>query len=507
MATFYYDSYSSDHINSQWIKHLQSNAYIRDIDGIVTKNRKELESTIRNASAEQAKAINQVCGRLDDGFAEISNHLKEINCNVSELRGEINAMAAMLDWKLSLLIEEQRLTNELLGNIAQILRIPDSQKQRVYHIEQGLKYLKNAILEEDVESDFYSDAFEGFSQAEKIERKDYITLNRIGQIYLYSKTFLNIPLAEEYFLKSAREAFAEFNAGGTTASNYLSPNIQESKNHRNPFKAATAEAYLYASRCCYLQRKREKAAELAGKAFSLIPEFTEAGFEQAKYLAANNKDSEAAQILSIVISKDRFFSIKAVNDQDLIKNPSILKLLETLQKSTITKAKQGLKQCVDQMRPNSQAKEIIGEIGDNISKNSYISGMKALDLLNAKYSFKYCTYSHGSETIYRTYVNPSQSIISFLEKENASPEQYKRALKEYMSQASETNAITFGLGGGALGFIIGLFKGCTVKEFSMDWGTFFISIIICGGLGALIGFLIGQASEPGLTDQNRPKSY
>jgi hypothetical protein len=78
--------------------------------------------------------MQRVCGTLDAGFSEVGQYLKEINCNVSELRGEITAMASMLDWKLSLLIEEQRLTNELLGNIAQLLRIPDSQKQRVYYI-------------------------------------------------------------------------------------------------------------------------------------------------------------------------------------------------------------------------------------------------------------------------------------------------------------------------------------------------------------------------------------
>ena len=179
MSTFHFNSSSGENINSQWTRHLQAQSYIADIGEIVSQNKKDMQATFQSASAEQRQALQQVCGTLDDGFREVSQHLQKINCNISELRGEISAMAAMLDWKLSLMIEEQRLTNELLGQVVQLLRIPDSQKQRAYHIEQGMKYLKNA-LREGIDSTFYADALEGFKAAERIERKDYITLNRIG---------------------------------------------------------------------------------------------------------------------------------------------------------------------------------------------------------------------------------------------------------------------------------------------------------------------------------------
>lgn len=499
MATFYFNSYSGESMNSQWIKHIQSSAYINDIDGIVSKNRRELESTIRNASSEQAKAINQVCGKLDDGFAAVSKHLIEINSNISDLRSEINEMAAMLDWKLSLLIEEQRLTNELLGKIAKLLRIPDSQKQRVYHIEQGLKYLKNAILEEDIDSSFYIDAMEGFKEAEKIEKKDFVTLNRIGQIHLYSKKFLNIPLAEEYFLKAARESFAESNVGGTTTSTFLSPqeNNESSYNH-NPFKVATAESFLYASRCCYLQQKLPNAIELAEKAYKLIPELFEAGFAQAKYLAANNKDFEAAEILKTVIDNDRLFSIKVLNDQDLSNKAAILAMLEFIQREAISKAKSELEKCTDIIGSNSNAKHIVDEIQLNISKNSYLSAMKALDLLNANYSFEYYTYRRGNRdtNISKIAVNNSQKLIEFIKCENSSPREYERVAKEIKDEVSSDTAFSYGFGGSAIGFVLGIFKGCTLKEFSMEWGTFFITIVICGGISALVGYLIGQGTEP-----------
>lgn len=120
---------------------------MRDIESAITRNRNDLQSVLISASEEQKKAFQQVCGTLDDGFRQVSQHLQEVNANLSELRSEISSMAAMIDWRLSLVIEQQRIANALLGHIAGLLRIPDSQKQRVYFIEQGLKYLANAMRE------------------------------------------------------------------------------------------------------------------------------------------------------------------------------------------------------------------------------------------------------------------------------------------------------------------------------------------------------------------------
>lgn len=510
MATFYYNHLSNENIYSQWTKHLQTNAYIGDIDSIIKKNRQELENSIHNSSSSQIKAINKVCGKLDDGFAEISNHLKSINSNISDLRGEINEMAAMLDWKLSLLIEEQRLTNQLLGNISKLLRIPDSQKQRVYHIEQGLKYLKNAILE-GINSSFFTDSLEEFKKAENIERKDYITLNRIGQIYLYSEVYLNVPMAEEYFLKSAREAFAEANAGGTPTSNNFSPvGLENNVYSNNQYKAASAEAYLYASRACYLQQKLTEAASYAEKAYNLIPEFVEAGFEQAKYLAANNQEIEAAKVLETVIEKDRFYSIKTLNDMDLSTRPAILGLLETFHENTIVKAKEKLNKCKSKMSSESRAAYVISDIENSIKKNSFISGMKALDLLSADYNIPLYAYSFinddSEKYIQRKTLNPKLKLSDFIDKENQSKTEYSTIAKEAKEQIVSSDKMT----GCALGGGIGIFILCgLVLGLGMDnlntWGnTIVLSIIgvaIFAPIGRYIGYLSAKNKEPKVIDK------
>ena len=383
MASFYWNSGKKEDIVTQWVDHLQHEAYVKDVKQIIEKNSQEISAAMKTGSAEQVQAINNVCGQLED----MNYNLQSIDYNISELRGEINAMASMLDWKLSQMIEEQRITNQLLGFIAQLLRIPDSQKQRVYHIEQGIKYLKNAFMENDVNSSFYIDALEDLKKAESIERKDFITLNRIGQVHLYSKEHLDFEKAEEYFLKSARESLAEANVNGTTVSNNLSPYGYETDVYsNNPFIAATAESYLYAGRACYLQRKLDKATEYAQKAFELVPEFLQAGFEQAKYLASNNKSTESANLLEQVISSDRHFSVKTVKDGNLISKTETTDLLEKLKVSSYNQAKEKLDELKKISRKDSQASAIISEISNHLSKNNYLSNMKGkIQVTNATF--------------------------------------------------------------------------------------------------------------------------
>ena len=541
MSTFHYNRFSGESANSQWSRYIQTQSYIRDIGDIVSQNRKDLQSTLNTASVEQKQAFQQVCGTLDNGFSEVSQHLQEINCNISELLGEISAMAAMLDWKMSLIIEEQRLTNQLLGQVVRLLRIPDSQKQRTYHIEQGLKYLKNAIRE-GIDSTFYADALEGFREAERIERKDYITLNRIGQIYLYSRQHMNIPVAEEYFLKSAREAFAEANASGSPAASpwvakvkqllavgdkinaiklvreATSLGLREAKDlvesgayaseaAASEYTVATAEAYMYAGRACYLQQKLPQAAAHASNAYRLVPEFVEAGFEQAKYLAANNQDDEAAAVLQTVISKDRYFAVKTLNDADLGTKKSVLRLLADFHAKATSKAKLEFRRCQDITTGSSEARPVLAEVEHHLSINSFLSAMKALDVLTAKHTLPYKEYRRGSghydessESIRRQTVAPSQTLAEFIRAENQSTKHLEKVTQEAKSELLKNRLLGFGSGGAAIGFVVGFFKACTPSKFSLDMGTWFGTLIICVVLGAVIGGVVGSITEPSVSD-------
>jgi tetratricopeptide (TPR) repeat protein len=498
MATFYWNSGKKENIIAQWVDHLQHEAYVKDVNQIIEKNSQEISEAVKTGSVEQVQAINNVCGKLED----MNFNLQSIDYNISELRGEINAMASMLDWKLSQMIEEQRITNQLLGFIAQLLRIPDSQKQRVYHIEQGIKYLKNAFMENDVNSSFYIDALEDLKKAENIERKDFITLNRIGQVHLYSKSHLDFAKAEEYFLKSARESFAEANVNGTTVSNNLSAyGYKTDVYSSNPFIVATAESYLYAGRACYLQNKLDEASEYAKKAFELIPEFLQAGFEQAKYLASNDKRTESVKLLENVISSDRLFSVKTVKDGDLISKNETTELLNRLKIDSYNQAKEKLNKLKSEASKSSNASEILSKIESHLSKNNYLSNMKALDMINSKYQLPYYENRHNGSMRYndmailRITVKPQLELSEFLKKENNSHRELNYLKDNLKQKLIKEEIMNFGKLGAGLGAVIGFFRGCTMKSFSMDSSTWLTTTIVVTIIGIGIGYLIANSTN------------
>lgn len=409
MAQFYYNRFSNESRESQWSRHIQNQSYVedvnksfrdntkqqtRDFSGIISQQTNEFNEAIRGASREQVLAIqestNAVCGTLNAGFELLSDNLQDISYSIDDLRSEVNAMSSMLNWKLSLLIEYQRITNLLLGNIAVLLRIPDIQKERQYHIEQGIKFLKNAIFD----TDFYEDSLGNLLKAEKIEPTDFFALHRIGLIYMYSPKHLELNKAEEYFKKAAKYAIAETNAGASITTNYLTgdldKNLAEQKPTVESIKFQAAESYMFAGRSCYIQGRLNEAADYANKGFNLVPQMVEAGFTQAKALAANNNDAQAAIVLEKVINTDRFYSLKTLSDLDLCPKPSVQLVLKKLQKEATDNATNILHNCKEQMISGSNATDYLNKIERLINKNTYLTSKKAIDLFEKVKEWKFC---------------------------------------------------------------------------------------------------------------------
>lgn len=386
MATFNSQTSSSDSLLPDWKAYLQNRPIINKIEDIVQTQTKEFNKSIEHSAEMQIQAFQQsmtgVCESLDSGFEMLSNNLSEISYNISELRSEINAMASMLSWNLSLIIEQQRITNLLLGNIAVLLKIPDIQKERQYHVEQGIKFLKNSIFDPD----FFEDALKNLLKAETIESSDFYSLHRIGLIYLYSLKHLDLVKAEEYFKKSAKYAIAETNSGASITINHLAGNLNQDLSVQNPtidsIMLQATESYLYAGRSCYLQGKFKVAAELAGKAYSLVPSFVEAGFTQVQALSANNDISEATEFLETVIRKDRYYSFKTARDLNLVNIPEISEVLEKLRQEAYGEASELFSRCQANLIPESMAKKEFDIVENLIIKKSYLHCKKAIDLIN-----------------------------------------------------------------------------------------------------------------------------
>lgn len=310
---------------------------------------------------------NKICGTLEEGFNHISeelisgfsnlgNGLDEINWRLNDVNEGISRLYGILDWKTDVLIEGQKITNLYLGKVTELLQIPDSQKQRGYHTEKGLTFLKNAI-EEGPKSDFYDDALDEFLKGYDIERKDYFNLHKLGFIHLNSINNLDVNKSNEYFKLSARYAKAE----------------------SKPQDAASA--LNYASRCNYILNNQSEAVILAKQAFEIEPMNPEFGYQYAKCLAIIGDEIKASEILKKVIELDKYFSVKVFADKDLIEKNSVVNMLNQISEELIglvSSEIESLKSLIVRGSPLSDELKKVEEIFTN---KNYLNARIAADFL------------------------------------------------------------------------------------------------------------------------------
>lgn len=396
MAAFSYNYYSGDSYMNQYRKYLQNQNYVNQIDNAIretgkmnaavvaiqTREVREVQNAIHSASQRHSEAIEQasdaICSTLESGFSDL-------NYSLEDIKDGINGLSNLVGHGFSLVVEGQKITHKYLGQIQNLLRIPDSQKQRVYHIDEGMKYLQNAFRQ-SADSEFYSDALEEFKKSEAIEKKDFFSLFHIGFIYLKSNKHLDPKTSENYFRNSARYYLAEALVSGTNVSNSL---LQSHKG----FLLEAAEAYLFAAEACYIQEKFSEATELAAEAWKTYPDMTKAGFMQAKYLAANKQANEAATVLEKVIRINRYLSMEVLADLDLTSKPEIINLIEKLRTEAVQEAKAKYELCSKVVLPNSIATEYLSSIDKLIKQETFLEAKEATDLLLAS---KTWTISSGA---------------------------------------------------------------------------------------------------------------
>jgi tetratricopeptide (TPR) repeat protein len=421
MAEFVLDLELKESQTSQWKRFLQEKSFNDDIlqsigslSNAVIGQGNKIQGTINKASKKQVDAINEgtraICGTLQAGFSSVNSHLQEVTDHLQGVKKELTSLYNLLDWKFSILIEQQKLTNLLLGNIAVLQKISNEEKQRHYYIENGIKFLKNSFFD----NSFYEDALENFLNAEKLEPRDYFVLHNIGLIYLYSPNLLNLNKAESYFTKAAKYAFVETNSGAITTNNHLradalSQDINEQGN-KDSIKYQAAESYILAGRACYIQGKFNEAAEFAEKAFSILPNMIEAGFLQAKSLSANNETNKSINILRRVLERDRYYSLKILSDFDLNHKQEVVNFLKKLNQETILEAEKYYSDCLESAIIGSVATDEILAIRDLIDKGTYLHVKEAIDkMLWIKNHRSFSSFNSKQEGTY----NPDITLIEF----------------------------------------------------------------------------------------------
>lgn len=269
------------------------------------------------ASSEQIKVINRLGYTLDAGINQVSNQISEANQSLSFLNRNID-----------ILIEQQKLSNLLLQNIAELLRVPDSQKERQHSIELGIKFFVNAKKDQDL----FNDSLEELLKAESLMKQDYFVLHRIGCIYLYADKLINPEKALEYFSRAAKYSSIESDPKAKRLANILSNNndstLSTNKNV-NKIKEIAADSYEKAAFAAYILGDFPKAVQNQTRALEL-KECSEYRFVLAKYQIRVGDIKNSLLNLNEAINENPylFFVISNLLDLDFVGESDVIDLLE-----------------------------------------------------------------------------------------------------------------------------------------------------------------------------------
>lgn len=270
---------------------------------------------IKQASKEQVEAINQLGENLGMGMDVLSRKVSAVNRSLS-----------FLNTNLELLIDQQKLSNLLLSNIAELLRIPNSEKERQHSIEMGIKFFVNAAKD----TDLYADALEEFLKAEALRKQDYFVLHRIGSIYMHVERYIDIRKALDYFVRAAKYASVESSDEAVMLANVLTnrsdDDSSETKTSTKSIGLLAADSYHKAAFAAYVLGEFDQAVNFQKKA----KEFDQSAknmFLLAKYLVRNGDIKEGIEYLDRAIDDEPELVNGVFKEIDLVNEPEVIKLL------------------------------------------------------------------------------------------------------------------------------------------------------------------------------------
>lgn len=372
---FSFDKYSSKSGISQYEDFLDNQVYLHQLKGSVrdVTNYQLLEirkSFAKNSAHIQGAiehTIKNVCGTLETGLNQINTELHNINQGLDDINWQLTDLNAgiadlhyMLDWKTDLIIEQQKIANNFLGNIAKAAFLPDKKKENIYYNKIGDDFLKKAIRN-DPNCASYSDGLEAFNEAYKADKFDYFCLSQLGFIYLNSRAHTNIPTAKKFFSEASKYALTLGNG---------------------ELKKEAAAALYYESVCNYILNDISNAKKNIWQAMSLNPLDIKYKFQLAKYMAASGREEDAAILLRDVIEQNKKFGLEAFKDDDLITKPAIQSMLNDVTKNLIKEVDATIDLAMSLLRPQSQIRSKLEKIIDEFNPKTFITACEAKEKLN-----------------------------------------------------------------------------------------------------------------------------
>lgn len=294
----------------------------------VAQHTSEIADSIQAASERQVEAIrisgNQVVSAIQENTKELASSIKEAEKAICHGLRNISGLLSSLNRRTDMMIEQQKMTNLLLGNIVDLLKIPDSEKERQQAISLGIKFFVNAHDQPQL----YQDALDYLLKAEQLQPQDFFVLHRIGYLYLYVDYLLDPAKALQYFSRAARYAEAESSPNAIRIANILSNPINAGyiSINSDPSKISSlaADSYEKAAFAAYIDNQIDKAIELQKRAIALDNQ-TEYVYNLSKYLAHKGETRKAIKQLEKAIESAPIYAVAVFQDRDFIMNREIVR--------------------------------------------------------------------------------------------------------------------------------------------------------------------------------------
>lgn len=296
--------YSDMSENDQIIRSLQQNDItntnaLNDVINSSERQFKEKLKVDRQLAGEQLDAIKGVI----DSNQNLKNSLEGGFDNLHIALGNITSQ---LEIQYSAMIEQYRISNSRMEIIAEYIKLPEFEKERLFLITKAMEFLKQTFIS----SERYYDAIEYLLKAN--DDKDFFVLKQIGLIYLYGEDLIDFKKAIHYLEK----AYSYANSSG---------NIME--------KASIAKHNSY----CYLLRGQfKKSIQWANIG---LEDNYDLGlmFIKSEALMMTNKLKDGINILRKISKKDIGYIIEA-EDKECFKCEEFEALKKEFKNIAIKKA-------------------------------------------------------------------------------------------------------------------------------------------------------------------------
>lgn len=319
-----YSVYMYDRGQMDYLAKGISNNIAHSFDNAANKISDSVGNAANQISSSVDNAANLVSSSVDNAANQISSSIKQAASAVCGKLDTIDTKLQFLNRRMDIVIEQNNMTNMLLVNIAELLKIPNSEKERQHEISLGIKFFANASKDPDL----FEDSLEHFLKAEELLKQDYFVLHRIGCIYLYAEKFLNPEKAYDYFTRAAKYARSESDPNAVRLANLLT--TQANKGYTAVFsntdkiKMLAGDSYEKAAFSAYILGDLENAIQNQRSAY----QFCSTGENQfllAKYLAHNGDIDESVTNLESAIEKVPNVAAAVFQEKDMVERPEVIK--------------------------------------------------------------------------------------------------------------------------------------------------------------------------------------